>query len=781
MVDTNVKIRTEDVYEILDTKIKASSGHSQLDVTEGEFYNSVLAKIAARCPSIDEKGALENSYQPSTANPFVTQSDLTRVLTGALSWKTIGPTGGGADYQGATAFTDAFSSGYKWFYLQPSDYILTDGLIVPDGVRLVGGLTRDTRLILDTGTAVTLGDNAYLGFLSVLATGASNTALDVSSTVGAIVNNCVLTSGSLGKTAKVDNASHLMLVDCALMIGNVVGANLADSIFESLYVDASGTYGINLEAPNNLLLWSSTFFSGTPNLTDCVNVRVVANHFTNSIDVTGSVIKRANTPSAANNEDESLTHLLQYLGSLSTLQTNPAYSSNFAGPQGQDITARASALDIILQWRYEERNFSLIAETEPMVVTWSPSTSKLTTSGGMRLVSAHRSPLVWELAQIVTADAHSYIPNGHFLYYIIDRTITANTILTPHKAPLGSFPDLNTNEPLGTPENRQIWVLALNTNGTLWWRGGKGSRFSAKGNQTGEYFIDGTSKSLLTYLGSNDYNDSDPNYSNNFAGVQGESLTTRLGKTDTLIKRLFEFSNLSYHLAAGSFISSEANSLLLTGELYFILPHTNNQIQLDPLSTLATTGVSLADGDLLYLTWDQDALFSANQIATVTKATTVPLPDQYPLATKYFLFAVRSGYEIILWDGTKLPIIGDGTHFAGGRWPLPTGRAVIRTAAPSVLSDNVAWDGTNILWENLAVSTATGVALNRNTLANQTSASNGLTNLTDGTGLVISHTWNSGSAQSVSINKVTLSTMGALAQNQFLWAYNRGGYLFFMR
>jgi hypothetical protein len=71
---TNTKILTEDVLEILDIKIRTSADHAQLDVITGEYYDSVLAKIAARSPTLNEKDALDNAVSPSASNPYVTQS-----------------------------------------------------------------------------------------------------------------------------------------------------------------------------------------------------------------------------------------------------------------------------------------------------------------------------------------------------------------------------------------------------------------------------------------------------------------------------------------------------------------------------------------------------------------------------------------------------------------------------------------------------------------------------------------------------------------------------------
>jgi hypothetical protein len=754
---TNTKIRTEDVLEILDIKIKTSADHAQLDVITGEPYDSVLAKIAARSPTLNEKNALDNAVSPSAINPYVTLSELTASLSGAIPWRTIGPVGSGADYEGAdeTPFLTAFATSNMWFYVKPSTYTFTVPVTVPSGVRLVGGLTSTTILSSSSGSVLTLSNDAYVGFLSVVTSLPGATAITASSTARVELKNCIVTSTPTGITVDVTGASRLSMLDTALRYGNLSGVGLTDSTLAGLYVDASGTYGVDLDSPVDVIIWGSVFYAGVPRVVSGTNIRIIGNHFgsgiTNSyitssslssltdidvgtdlfsyigtplpvktgwgvkvitsdtlpdplsasttyyvvnpsattfqlsltlgglpLDITTvgvgtqtfqfnpSVLLRANTPSSNNNEDESLTYLLQYLGSPAALQATPSYSSNFAGPQAQDLTARTSAIDLLLQWIYEERNFSLIAETEPMVVTWNPTAATLSTSGGMLLVSAHRDA-VWKLPQIAPVN----IPSGSFLYYIIDRSLaTSDITLTQDIQPLGSLP-IDTNPPTGTPDNRQIWTLAYNLGGTLWWRGGGGSRFPATGGYTGEYFVDGTSKSFLTYVGADDYNDSHPLYTSNFAGIQGESLTTRLGKTDTLIKRLFEHTNLSYYLSSGGYLSSDAvGTLILTGTLTFKLPHVAGSITVDP-----QTFPTIADGSLLYFTWDQVALGTA----TATVDTTVPLPDAYPPTTKYFVAAIRVGFFFYLWDGTRLPM-------TGGRWPLySSSRSVIITSPATIL------------------------------------------------------------------------------------------------
>jgi hypothetical protein len=704
----------------------------------------------------------------------------------------------------------------------------------------VGSVTSATILASNTGDTLVVGQDTYIGFLTILTSVSTAAAVVATSSMSVELKNCIIATPTGATTIETTNAAYLTLVDCALFFGNVVGTDTQHTTMAGIYVDSLGTYGIDLVTPMGAIIWGSIFYAGTPQVTSGTNIRIVGNHFNNGVaNITpiSSVLLRANTPSSNNNEDESLTYLLQYLGSPSALQATPSYSNNFTGAQAQDLTARASAIDLCLQWIYEERNFSLIAQSEPMVVTWNPTAMTLATTGGMYLVSAHRDA-TWKLATIATTN----IPDGWFLYYVIDRSLaTSDITLSPQLAPLGSIP-IDTNPPTGTPNNRQIYTLAYNLGGTLWWRGGGGSRFPSTGGYTGEYFVDGTSKSLLTYLGANDYNDPHPAYSDNFSGIQGESLTTRIGKTDTLLRRLFEHTNLSYYISAGGYFSSDATGVLtLTGTLTFKLPHTLGSI------TVSAGSWTIADGSLLYFTWDQVALGAA----TATVSTTVPLPDAYPLTTKYFVAAMRVGSLIYLWDGTRIPM-------SGGRWPLPSpNRNVVPTAPATtyqshyfftitsgsatvgatysnngfiftVLSsitsqtslfcsgtgvptssgtltkvtgtgdttitfstftngysviNNTAWltvNGTkHFLWENLAVMTSTGIALNRNTLVSQPTPSVGLTNLADGEGLLITHTWNSGAAQNASITKVTLPLTLILEQNQFIWIQNRSGYLLF--
>jgi hypothetical protein len=769
---TSTRLRTEDILEILDEKIKASAAHAQLGVSAGESYDSVLTRIAARSPTLDEKAALDNASGPSALNPFVTESEMALTLSGSIPWRTIGLPGSGADFEGAdeTPFLAAFATGGAWFYVMPGTYNFSLPVAVPPGTRLAGGLASATVLASSAGTALAAGDDTAICFLTILTSAPASAALSVSATSGAEVRGCIIASVSDGTTVDAAGAAGFRLEDSALFLGTMSGAGLSHSYLSGLYIDASGVKGLDLDSPDDVVVQGSVFYAGEPRIVSGTNVRIVGNHFNSGFENStpaGDVLLRANTPSSVNNEDESLTFLLQYLGSPSSSQALPSYSSNFAGPQGEDLTARASALDLCLQWIYEERNFSLVAETEPLVVSWDPLSFALSTTGAMLVKSAHREAS-WKLAPVAAS-----VPDGFCLYYALDRTLDAVDIsLAPQVAALGSL-SLETNPP-GSAENRQTYVLACNMGGTLWWRGGGGSRFPS--GQAAEYFVDGTSKSLLDYLGSEGYDDSDPSYSSNFAGVQGESLTARLAKTDTLIKRLFEHSNLGWAISPGGALYIDGDLLTLSGTLTFRLPHAPGEITVS-----AQSWASFVSGSLLYFTWDQVAMGPAS--ATVT-AGTIPLPDAYPPSTKHFAAAYRDGSIVYLWDGTRLAA-------DGGRWPLPSfGRSVVPTGPAPVLdaaygstTGNMVWTESggyrHFLWESLSVMTSTGISLARNVLADRTSPAVA-SRLEDGEGLVVTHTWNPGSEpRNATVTKTALPLTFILEQNQFLWVQNRGGYLMF--
>jgi len=762
----NIKITTEDVDQILDGKIKATSAHSQLTVAIGDDYDSVLSKITARLPSLPEKQALDNALLPSAVNPYITLSQLTAELDAKIPWVTIGLVGSGSDYEGSdeTAFQNAFTAGGSWFQIREGTYTFTAPLTIPTNVRLVGTSAISTVLTgAFAGSVLTVGANSFTGFLSVTQTLAGETALTLGN--NSKIENVVATSPTLGKTLVATSKVDLKIFESVFQGGTALLTSCTESFIHGCLLDSPAVNALSLVTSGNISLTSCIFKQGFFHSLSSTNLRVVGNHFEDGTNlVTSTAILRANTPNTYNNEEDDFVKILSYIGSPSLLTENPSYSNNYGGPPGEDLTARVSSLDLLMQWRYEERNFHLLASAEPTTVTWNPTTNALTTSGTLRLQSSHRDSF-WTLPILSAVN----IPTGNALYYVIDRTLTTSPItLTPVIAPLGSIPN--------DRANRQIYVLAFALGTTLWWRGGNGSRFPGTGSQTGVYYVDGTSKSLLDFLGATDYNDFDPNYSDNFSGVQGESLVTRLGKTDTLIRRLFEYSNHGVHLSDAGSITVETGpgatyTVALSGTWYLSYPHVAGRI------TASTASWDLADGQLVYFTVNQGGLAGSDvaiSASTIVANGSLPLPNAYPLTTKYFVFARRVGTSVFLWDNTELPV--------GGRYPTPIGRKVVPVAVPTILTDNVQWDGTNFLWEGLKLAVSTGQSLDRNVLADRTTSLAGTTNLAEGEGLVVTHTWNAGSTpQNVFVVKLALPLVNQLDQNQFLWVMRRNNTIIFMK
>ena len=923
-MSTNNKIITADVSSILDTVILTNSSHPHLAVSVGEAYDSVLAKIAARTPTLAEKQGLDAALSPGPLNPYVTLDEVDADLTGRIAWKTIGLPGSGADFEGSTdaIFTTALASGAAWIHVREGTYTFAATVVVPANLRLTGTGASVTILTGAPATLLRLNQSSQVSYLGAINTGGQ--AIEVIGDDAEIMNCIVTTSG--GPTVAATGVSGLRVWD-TVTSGGPIALTVTASAVHGCATNVVAAPGLILQSCDDVSVTGSVLH-GQITLTSSGNLRVVANHCPDGITNTtpvGTVMLRANTPATINNEADDFGALLQYLGDPTVTTQQPAYGNNFGGPAGENLTSRAGSLDLLIQWRYEERNFHLVADQEPAFLTWTPvpGGGTLFTSSQLRLLSSHRignwtlaqlgssaaltfaqqttatTGTSWagdptylgqtfvasstgQLAQVVLAIANpgaltfgtlvvdlvgttaglpsgaalstsstvtvvsigaattfctftfsnpplvgstTYalvlrsisgtlagnlsvmgvqpsgygsgtqvtssnlgaswmsvairdlyfvvtgqvrttlaIQDGYALYYVLDRNLGNTDLpLTYGIAPLGSLPN--------TSQNRQVWVLAFSRASTLWWRGGGGTRMPASG--PGDYFVDGSSLSLLRYIGATDYNQSQPVYSSNFAGLQGENLVTRLNHHDVLIRRLFEYSNLGVSIQDAGYIGCDTavgvSTLTLTSTLYFSLPHVAGRL------TLAAQSWVLADQQMVYCTWNQAALAGTDlpvMSTTVAAIGTLPLPDNYPGdgsgALKWFVLARRLGGSIFLWDGTEVPT-------TGGRWPVPVGRQVVRTTAATILADNFQWDGTNFRWEGAAVATATGTALSYNGLANQTVASPGLTDLTDGTGLLVTHTWNPVTPGNCTVAKVTLPLVNVIKQNQFLWVQNRSG------
>lgn len=756
---TNLKVRTPDVAEIQDVKIKASSAHIHIGtgVSVADNYDAVLNQIALSSPTMVQKDALDAADSPSGINPYITESDLIATLDERIPWRTIGPLGSDAEFTGATnaVFTTAFASGDFWYLVLPGIYTFASTVIIPQGVKVTGVTADSTVVTGNTSSALfDMGQASYLGFMTVSQAG-SGSAVQV--TVNDVALEYLLLEQATTNAKLIDAAgvSNLRMFSVSSNTGRNYLIGCTDVVVHGcLFNDI--TVSLELSACFNPTVTSCIFKSGLFEFAGGTNLRAVANHFADGITDGGGnsgTLLRANTPNTVNNEADDFANLLAYIGSPVITATNPLYSNNYAGLNGQDLTARASAIDLLLQWRYEERNFHLVAAAEVTTLTWNHLTSVLTSSGDIYIQSTHRDSY-WSLGTL------SYnIPDGSALYFVLDRSLTTTPIDISGSAvvaSLGTVPN--------TTATQQVYVLAFNKGGTLWWRGGNGTRFPATGTQIGQYFVDGSSKSLLDYIGAPDYNASQPAYSSNFSGVGGESLVVRTSKNDELIRTLYQNSNMSAYLSDGGYFTYEGTTLSLTGTLFMAFPHVVGRM------TLAAATWTLSDGQCVYLTLNLGAKAgslagSDTAVVADTIATTVPLPNAYydvsgTYTVKYFMLAHRKGSSVFLWDGTELPV--------GGRYPIPRGRSVVATAAPGTLTSNTYWNGTDFRWEKLALAVGTGIGLSN--FADQTAVSPSLTTLINGDALVVTHSWNI--AATVTVTKV--ATPVTLKQNQFIWVQRKG-------
>jgi len=76
-MSNNEKLRTEDIIEIMDSKILTSDGHPAIGVIPREAYSSVLTKLSAQMLTVDQKAAFDSTLTaPSVLNPVVLKNDL---------------------------------------------------------------------------------------------------------------------------------------------------------------------------------------------------------------------------------------------------------------------------------------------------------------------------------------------------------------------------------------------------------------------------------------------------------------------------------------------------------------------------------------------------------------------------------------------------------------------------------------------------------------------------------------------------------------------------------
>lgn len=138
----NEKVKTEDVVEILDTKIITSQGHPALGVVPREPYDSVLTKLETQVLTPEQKAAFDAAISaPGPSNPVVLKKDLDTYVPSADLGEFRDSVQTFADLPNAMTLSGT----------------LTNGSNVVTGISYVAGLTAGksvTGLGISSGTTV---------------------------------------------------------------------------------------------------------------------------------------------------------------------------------------------------------------------------------------------------------------------------------------------------------------------------------------------------------------------------------------------------------------------------------------------------------------------------------------------------------------------------------------------------------------------------------------------------------------------------------------------------
>ena len=120
----------------------------------------------------------------------------------------------------------------------------------------------------------------------------------------------------------------------------------------------------------------------------------------------------------------------------------------------------------------------------------------------------------------------------------------------------------------------------------------------------------------------------------------------------------------------------------------------------------------------------------------------------------------------------KLELINGIPTMTADEAQKPFHTTVMVYNSTSTLLSNFYFDGTNLLWEGLKLSIG-GLPLNRNQIADQTTTSTGLTDLSDGECLVVEPNYDSGVDDTLTVTKATKSSLSNVT-NKFILAEKIG-------
>jgi hypothetical protein len=263
---------------------------------------------------------------------------------------------------------------------------------------------------------------------------------------------------------------------------------------------------------------------------------------------------------------------------------------------------------------------------------------------------------------------------------ITDKTITTDVSLAAYRVDRGAYvspvsgslyKEVRNTGALrpasdGTIDQR-VFVIAYMSDNLVFFRNGA---LTLQDKEEG-YLGEGPTEDLLAYVGAASEVDNDPNYSSNYAGVQGENLTVRAGGTDLRtyeaaqdrnvidlrpIELEFDFDPLTETVGW-----SGADWFIMVPNVGSIVPHS--------IAT-ATKNFVLLDGEVAYVTISRTS-GSGDLPVNICAAGSLPLSTN---VRAHFVIARRKGTSVML--GRNGQVVIDTTMASLGQYQEKTFKLV---------------------------------------------------------------------------------------------------------
>lgn len=546
---TQQQISTPSVLDIDDSKILSSAAYTSIGVSVRDPWDEVLLALEARAltPNTVVAG-MDNAASPSAANPFITRSYLDLKLTnrGIIL---IGHPGSYADFEGTTddIFNTAIASLPPYggvIGVLAGSYTFNFTVSLPESVTVIG-VHPQSVMIQGTGDFPTfnLGDYSRLEFLTIENPAALSSPVVTVTGQDATLFGCHVYNYPLLGVGMTGTKS--CVTRCRIESSGGAGIRLQGlyqtveycSFSDSLSGGVLHFDGSRCSALSNSIHSSALGASYTIPSVSCVNNKIVANHLGSSVSVTTSLdngtgtIRYANTPDTAKtNENNFLIALQSYTGQPLLDSTEMVLTNHFAHDTAVDKNATSilSSLDLFTQRIYEER-YWLLTSDDPIFDSVGVPTSGVCSWNGSLLVYPNFKIQTMVPAQSFDITGNSLtVSAGDAVVVDIDRNLLTASVSIKAISLL-----------LENPSDSQQFVLAYSpaANVLVWT---KGHRILTA---LTSFDIDGIPLPINRFIGISTDGRNTPEVPVSFA--QGNDLTEKIGSQSSLLRSLYERSNLS--------------------------------------------------------------------------------------------------------------------------------------------------------------------------------------------------------------------------------------------